>query len=244
MAGAKGAIPETALYEPVKRLLQGRGFEVKGEVGACDVVARNGDGMVVVVELKRSFGIALLLQAVERLALTDNVYVAVPARRGRGRAARAELKLLRMLGLGFIEVVLRKRAPYARVLLDPDTYRPRVSSSRRARLLAEFTRRVGDPMAGGRDRRAGLLTAYRQRALSIAGYLAEHGPTKAALVADAVAEPTARQVLYGDVYGWFERRGRGVYALSPLGAMALTEWVPPAHPTRGSNTHHQQPGGE
>ena len=31
------AIRETDLYEPVKQLLEGQGYEVKGEVGSADV---------------------------------------------------------------------------------------------------------------------------------------------------------------------------------------------------------------
>ena len=34
---------ETDLYPPVKALLEGQGYEVKGEVGAADIVACRGD---------------------------------------------------------------------------------------------------------------------------------------------------------------------------------------------------------
>lgn len=34
---------ETALYVPVKRFLEKLGFEVKGEIHGCDVVALKGD---------------------------------------------------------------------------------------------------------------------------------------------------------------------------------------------------------
>ena len=36
------AAMETMLYPPVKRFLEGLGFEVKGEVCGCDVVALDG----------------------------------------------------------------------------------------------------------------------------------------------------------------------------------------------------------
>ena len=38
------AVGETALYGPVKRFLEARGYEVKGEVCGCDLVARRIDG--------------------------------------------------------------------------------------------------------------------------------------------------------------------------------------------------------
>ena len=82
---------ETTLYAPVKEFLESRGYEVKGEVTGCDLVARRGDEPPVVVELKLRFSLALVLQGIDRLALTERVYLAVPRppsrrRRSRGRA--------------------------------------------------------------------------------------------------------------------------------------------------------------
>ena len=105
----KPTLRESDLYEPVKRLLEAQGYEVKGEVGAADMVAVRGDEDPVVVELKCGFSLALLHQAVERQRITDAVYVAVP--RGQGRAFAAALKknkaLCRRLGLGLITVRLK-----------------------------------------------------------------------------------------------------------------------------------------
>ena len=76
-------IQESDLYPPVKALLEGQGYEVKGEIGAADVVACRDAEEVVVVELKTGFSLSLFHQAIERQAVTDAVYVAVP--RGSGR---------------------------------------------------------------------------------------------------------------------------------------------------------------
>ena len=48
---------ESSLYLPVKRFLEGLGFEVKGEVCGCDVVAldQGTPAAVVIGELKLSF---------------------------------------------------------------------------------------------------------------------------------------------------------------------------------------------
>jgi hypothetical protein len=75
---------EQDLYEPVKRFLEDLGYEVKGEVRGCDVVAvrRHGaDGAAeppIVVELKLAFTLGFVLQGVDRLAVTDLVYLAAP----------------------------------------------------------------------------------------------------------------------------------------------------------------------
>jgi hypothetical protein len=78
--------PETSLYGPVKRYLQTLGFTVKGEVCGCDSVALRGDEppVVVIGELKLSFSLDLVLQAVDRTAACDEVWLAVgPAGRKR-----------------------------------------------------------------------------------------------------------------------------------------------------------------
>ncbi len=59
---------ETDLYLPIKRHLEKLGLEVKGEVRGCDIVALS-DGspeLVVIGEMKRSFTLELVLQAVDR----------------------------------------------------------------------------------------------------------------------------------------------------------------------------------
>jgi hypothetical protein len=111
-------LPETALYAPVKALLEGQGYDVKGEIQGCDVVGVRGGEPPVVVELKRTFGLAVVLQGVDRLALTDAVYVAVGTWPPRVAESR---RLCRRLGLGLIVVADGR----AEVLEDPVPYRPR-----------------------------------------------------------------------------------------------------------------------
>jgi hypothetical protein len=223
---AKPAIREADLYLPVKRLLEGQGYVVKGEVGAADVVAlRAGDDEPVIVELKAGFSLSLDHQAIERQALTDAVYVAVP--RGSGRASLKALvenrKLCRRLGLGLITVKLSDG--FVEIHCDPEPYRPRQSKPRKARLLKEFARLVGDPNTGGMTRR-NLVTAYRQEALKCLRLLAGQGPTKAAAVAKGTGVPHARRLMADNHYGWFERGdAKGVYGLSPKGAAAVTDYA-------------------
>ncbi|MEO1330406.1 MAG: DUF2161 family putative PD-(D/E)XK-type phosphodiesterase [Pseudomonadota bacterium] len=215
---------ETDLYAPLKRLLEGQGYAVKGEVGPADLVALRGSEAPLIVELKTRFSLALVHQAIERQALSDTVYVATP--RGSGRAFQTalarNLRLCRRLGLGLITV--RLSDGFVEIHCDPAPYRPRPSKPKKDRLLREFARRVGDPNAGGSSRRAGLVTAYRQDALRCARLLAEQGPTKAARVAAATGIAKARAILADDHYGWFERVARGVYALTPAGTEALDRY--------------------
>ena len=79
-------LSESDLYKPVKAFLEKQGYVAKGEVRGCDVVAVK-DGVSLIVELKQRFTLELLLQGVERRALTDLVYLAVPEPSARSRNA-------------------------------------------------------------------------------------------------------------------------------------------------------------
>ena len=218
---------ESDLYPPLKRFLESQRYEVKGEIGDCDVLAVRDAEAPVVVELKLSLNLNVVLQAVERLSLTPKVYIGVPKHCSVLSARRKHVvKLLRMLGLGLlvVDAAAAVAVPVA-VLLDPGEYKPRRSKHRHERLLGEFRKRVGDPNPGGLHRRGGVMTAYRQQALQIAQLLQEAGPTKASNVARTLQAPKARDILYRDVYGWFDRASLGVYALSARGAQELPLWL-------------------
>ncbi|MEM9231550.1 MAG: DUF2161 family putative PD-(D/E)XK-type phosphodiesterase [Pseudomonadota bacterium] len=214
---------ETDLYGPVKALLEAQGYTVKGEIGPADVVACRGTDDPVIVELKTGFSLALVHQAIARLSISPNVYIAVP--RGTGRSFRTALnlntKLCRRLGVGLITV--RLRDGFVDVHVDPAPYKPRTSRTGRARLLREFAQRVGDPNTGGSTRRT-LVTAYRQDALRCLDFLGKSGPLKASYVAAGTTVLRARQIMSDNHYGWFERVDRGVYGLSPRGKAALKEF--------------------
>jgi len=216
---------EKDLYPPLKAYLEGQQYEVKGEVHDCDVLAVRKNEAPIIVELKLSLNLSVLLQAVNRLVLAPTVYVGVPKSCSMLKKQHKQvIKLFRMLGLGLITIDQNARSNPVKILLDPGTYKPRQSAWRQQRLLAEFDKRVGDPNAGGSEMRYGIVTAYRQRAVKIAGYLDINGPVKAALLASAIDEPKARDILYRNVYGWFEREGHGVYRLSPRGQRELKQY--------------------
>jgi hypothetical protein len=206
-------LPETALYAPVKALLESQGYEVKGEIHGCDVVGVRGEEPPVVVELKKTFGLGLVIQGIDRLAMTDAVYLAVGAWPTRQPEIR---RLCRRLGLGLI-VVTHGRAE---VVVDPEPYRPRRNARRASALLGEHRRRIGDPTEGGTTRRP-IMTAYRQEAMRCAALLAA-GPMRLRDMRAAGDVPDAGRIVRDNVYGWFERVERGTYALTPRGVDQLT----------------------
>ncbi|MGI9401990.1 MAG: DUF2161 domain-containing phosphodiesterase [Rhizobiaceae bacterium] len=221
---AAKSMRETDLYEPVKALLESQGYQVKGEVGAADIVACRGDEDPVIVELKTGFSLSLFHQAIDRLRVSDTVYVCVPHGSGRTflKALKNNRTLCRRLGVGLITVRLKEGR--AEVQLDPGPYAPRQSKQKKNRLLWEFATRVGDPNSGGAIRTK-IMTAYRQRALRCAALLHNDGPTKAAHVAKGCGVENARQIMAANHYGWFDRVSTGIYELSPNGKQAICEYA-------------------
>ncbi|WP_206675084.1 DUF2161 family putative PD-(D/E)XK-type phosphodiesterase [Alteripontixanthobacter muriae] len=194
----------------MKRFLEAQGFEVKGEVCGCDLVAVRGPEppLLVITELKLSFTLELVLQAVDRLRSADQVYLAVLGTRKR------VLRLCRMLGVGLLAV--DPKLARVSVLAEPLPYRPRPDPKQRRRFLKEHGSRIGDPTAGGSTRQP-IMTAYRQRALACAAAL--RGGPMAPRALKHLAED-AGTILLRNVYGWFERSERGIYRLTAAGEAA------------------------
>ncbi len=220
---------ESSLYLPVKRFLENLGFEVKGEVCGCDLVALQGDApaAVVIGELKLSFNLELVLQAVDRSAVCDEVWLAIRASQRRGREHDPRVrKLCRLLGLGLLCVSL---SGTVEVVVEPAPWRPRHDLKRRSKIVSEHRRRQGDPATGGSTRQP-VMTAYRQQALACAAELSR-APARPRDLKRAL--PDAPKILLRNVYGWFVRVERGLYALSEDGRAALTRWKTPAFAAAG-----------
>jgi hypothetical protein len=218
-------VPESDLYAPIKKFLTAQGYRVKGEIAACDVVGVRGDETPLIVELKEQLNLSLLLQAVDRLAVSDTVYVAF--RIGGKHSAswrsrrKSTLSLLRRLGLGLLTVSVRGRVE---AVLDPAPYRPRGNAGRRARLLKEFSERVGDPEAGGSVSRQ-RMTSYRQDAIRCARALSVEDVLKLALIRERSGVERAGPIVRDNHYGWFERVTNGHYSLSAKGQLELPRWT-------------------
>ena len=210
---------EISLYQPVKAFLEAAGYTVKGEVGGCDLVGLSADEplVVVVCELKLSFNLELILQAVDRAAVSDEVWIAARiSAKGRGREAdRRYRDLCRRLGIGMLGVSERGEVS---IIVSSVSPMPRTNRKRRSRLVREHQSRRGDPTPGGGNRKP-IMTAYRQQALLCAEAL-RAGPRRPRDI-KALA-PDAGKILLSNVYGWFERVKPGIYQLSTLGRAMVT----------------------
>ena len=223
-----GFCAESELYPAVKAFLEARGYHVKGEVGGCDLVGTRGDEPPIIVELKLTFSLALILQGVDRLTLSDRVYLAVPAprrRRGGGISVhrRAVRGLCQRLGLGLLTVTSGRRGGRVDVILEPGPSQPRKRAKRLRLLLREHTRRTGDPNRGG-VRGVPLMTAYRQEALRCALLIRRDGQATLTALGATGLVPNAASILQRDVYGWFRRITRGTYGVTEQAEQAIARF--------------------
>jgi hypothetical protein len=184
-------------------------------------VALSGDDppIVVIGELKLTFNLELILQAVDRAGAADEVWLAAKlSARGKGRESDARYRnLCRRLGFGMLAVT---SSGDVEVIVKPPTTAPRRDPKKRSRLVAEHRRRIGDPALGG-STRAPIMTAYRQQALACASALAG-GRRQVRELRKTI--PDAGKILLHNVYGWFDRAERGIYVLTDAGRAALKRW--------------------
>jgi len=72
--------------------------------------------------------------------------------------------------------------------------------------------------------RVKTMTAYREENIKIACILEEFDALSIKQVKAYGASEKAGNILYSNFYEWFERRGRGVYALSKRGHEEIQEF--------------------
>ncbi|MES2462475.1 MAG: DUF2161 family putative PD-(D/E)XK-type phosphodiesterase [Armatimonadota bacterium] len=216
---------ECDLAAPVQDYLEANGYTVRSEVRGCDITAVKGDELIV-IELKKGFSTDLLIQATDRQKITDSVYVALPAEGDLARRDRYAKRwrgiehLLKRLEIGLIVVTFPDDVdapPVVDVVLHPTGQtRPRRNPKTRRALLREIAGRSANYNVGGSTGRK-LVTAYREQAIFIACCLERFGPLTPAKLRTLGASPKAQPILHRNVYDWFDKVDRGVYALRPRG---------------------------
>jgi hypothetical protein len=218
---SKSTRRESDLAIPVREYLEAQGYTVRSEVNGCDITAVLDDELIV-VELKKGFSTDLLIQATERQRIADTVYVALPAEGALAKSSRYDKRrrgienLLKRLEIGLIVVHFPAdpdAPPSVEVPLHPvREHKPRRAPKTRKAVLREIRARSADYNVGGSTGRK-ILTAYREQCVHIAVLLEKHGPLSPADLRTLGASDRAQNILFKNVYDWFERLERGVYGL-------------------------------
>ena len=214
---------ESDLAAPVRDFLEAQGWTVRSEVNGCDITAVRGEELVV-VELKTGFSTDLLIQATQRQRVADTVYVALPAEGTLHSKARYDKRrrgiehLLKRLEIGLLLVHFPDDAdapPSVEAALHPVREpKPKRATQKRKAILREVAARSADYNLGGVTKTR-IATAYREESVFIACLLERHGPMSPAEARAKGAGVRAQNILFKNVYDWFERLERGVYSVRP-----------------------------
>ncbi len=203
---------EKDLYAPVKALFEEDGFQVKGEVKDCDLVAER-DGELVICELKLRFNLKLVYQLLRRKSLSNTVYGAVVTPK---RDTDDILRLIKAIDCGLIFV--SEKTEIAEVVYNPSGMGSR-KSQKAAKLKNEFQNRSFDNVGGCNNTR--LMTVYKEQSIRLLCALELLGEAKPYKLKELGFDKNVRDILYNNYYGWFKNVKRGVYALSEKGKSAL-----------------------
>ncbi len=216
---------ETDLYPPVKKYLEKHGYEVYGEVINCDITAKKGNE-IIVVEMRTSFSVKLLLQAVDRQEITDSVYIALPVVQGKRLPVNYKgiVKLLKRLELGLLLIRFMKVQTRVEAVLHPDSRGRKKNGKRQRAVIREIDGRFKDFNVGGSSSLDRKITAYRENAIQIAVFLSIKGEASPAELRRLGTGNKTGQILHRDFYGWFERVKKGVYTLHENGRKSLKNY--------------------
>jgi len=216
---------ETELFDPVRIYLEKQGYNVQGEVLACDIAAKRDDELIV-VELKTQFNLSLVFQAITRQEAADSVYVAIPVTTGKKYPANFKgiCKLLKRLEVGLILVYFLKRSKRVEVVLHPVPFEKRRSHKKRRNIIREIDGRYKNFNKGGSRSKDEKITAYKQGVIQIACYLDKLGEASPAKLKQLGTISKTGDILLKNYYGWFERIRKGVYTLHAQGKKALENY--------------------
>jgi hypothetical protein len=213
---------ESDMYPYVKEYLLQLGYKVSGEVGSCDVVAKDGETLIA-VEMKRSLSMKLLLQGIERQEFCNGVYLALPVEGSSfPRNLKRYLKLIKKLQLGLLLVRRLQHRTRVELIFHPAVREQRRNRKGRQAILRELSGRSGDFTPGGSKGK--VVTAYREEALLLACLLDRFGEMSPADLKRTGGSDRAGTILQDNHYGWFERVSRGIYRLHEAGKRALEEY--------------------
>ena len=208
---------EIELYEPIKDYLLKNGYKVQAEVKNCDI-ACIFENKLIIIEMKKSFNLKLLYQAMDRKAFADKVFVAINRPKNfRKKEVKHMLKILENIDIGLITVALDSPLKTVEVVLEPQDKSLKRKTRRRTIILNEIERRDLNTNIGGSTKKENILTAYREQVIFLSCALNKIGKGSPSNIKKQFNIQNASYILQNNHYGYFDRIERGVYTLSKKG---------------------------
>ncbi len=214
---------EEDMYKHIEKYFKQLGYKVDGEVGDCDVVCIKNDELIV-IEMKKNFTTKLLYQGLRRQKITDKVYIAIPRPKKYTLKKRSEIvSICKRLGVGVILINMtrsRSSDEKCQIILEPIKMTV-VLKRKRDKVLKEFSGRSLNINKGGATNKK-INTAFREKSVKISCALELTGENSAKnLVKYYECDESTRDILYRNVYRWFDKVGYGTYKLNEYGLKML-----------------------
>ncbi len=129
-------VKETNLYLPVCRFFEKEGYVVQAEVNHCDLVAVK-ENEIILVELKGSFCLKLVYQAMERQRISDMVFVAIPRPKTgqKQKSWKQMIQLLERLDIGLLTVALDSPLQTVETVLLPNKNKVRKNTKKQKKKI-------------------------------------------------------------------------------------------------------------
>lgn len=214
-------ILETDLFLPIKEYFLKQGFLVQGEVKNCDVVCLKDD-ILICIEIKKSFNLKVLYQALDRKSFSNYVYIAIIRPKNfRKKDVKHMLKLLKELNIGLITVSFSPLKT-VQVIFNP-VFKNISKTKKQNQILKEINTRNLQTNKGGSTKKDVILTSYREMSIKIACILNVLKSAKASNLKKISGVENCYNILYSNHFGYFEKVDRGIYKLSTIGENMLKE---------------------
>ena len=210
---------ESDLSLPTVKYFEEQNYIVNCEVKGIDVIARR-DEYLIAIEMKLSFNMTLLFQVMERQKFADEVYIALPRPKRRSKDLTKMRRLAELLNFGILFVEIEP-VPYAEAFYIPESKDKPRDNKRKRQASKEASGRSIELNRGG-VRRMKIITAYREKCLSVASIMHIKGSVTAKVLRDEYSfDKTILQVLKRDYYKWFENVDGDNFRLSEKGKVEI-----------------------
>lgn len=210
---------EADLYLPIKKYFLSQGYEVYGEVKDIDMVLKK-DENIFGIELKTTFNLKLILQAVERQKYMNAVYVAIK-KPTYNKRYKEMVHLLKRLEIGLITVDFLKTKVNVTLEHHPIPFSRKTYSKKKQIVLKEVNNRLGIEDNIGGTTKIKRLTSYKEDALFIAYVMSTYELRQPKAIKSICGLEKTGQILYKNYYKWFIRTDLGKYELTAEGHKAL-----------------------
>lgn len=217
-------LKEADLYMPIKAFFIENDYSVKGEVKDVDMVVSKDDDHIA-IELKTTFNLKLILQAVDRQKYFDTVYVAIFRPKGKNRRYREIIHMLKRLELGLITVESLKKGMKVQIEHHPIPYKRQKNKKKERAIIKEIISRTGVVDNVGGSTKIKRMTAYREASILIATVLSDYESASPKELKRYTELEKTGQILYKNYYKWFDRIDQGKYKLNTSGFTALETYA-------------------